>query len=94
MYFFLFEAFQIADPFQPAEDGSAANSQDASSSIGHCVTDRLNVIGVGAAIPTICGFNTGQHSKLHNYRTYAIHSRTKFSNFSLFCATIFQVCTS
>jgi len=54
-------AFQIADPFQPAEDGSATNAGDASSSIGHCVTDRLNVIGVGAAIPTICGFNTGQH---------------------------------
>jgi len=54
-------SFQIADPFQPAEDGSAANQDDASSSIGHCVTDRLNVIGVGAAIPTICGFNTGQH---------------------------------
>jgi len=54
-------AFQIADPFQPAEDGSATNQDDAGSSIGHCLTDRLNVIGVGAAIPTICGFNTGQH---------------------------------
>jgi len=56
-----FSAFQIADPFQPAEDGSATNQDNAGSTIGHCVTDRLNVIGVGAAIPTICGFNTGQH---------------------------------
>ena len=29
-----------------------------------------------------------------DYRTYAIQSRTKFSNFSLSCATISQVCTS
>ena len=32
--------------------------------------------------------------ELKVYRTYAIHSRTKFSNFNLFCATISQVFSS
>ena len=30
----------------------------------------------------------------YNHRTYAIHNRTKFSNFILFSVTISQVCTS
>ena len=59
-----FEDFTINGPANSCEydDCSAAFAADAASG-GKCATDTLVVSSAQQSAPTICGKNTGQHSK-------------------------------
>ena len=66
-----FTSNQLADQVKAtaAEAGGAAADLTSNFRVGDCLTDQMSISapgGVGS--PIICGYNSGQHSKISNIR--------------------------
>ena len=66
-----FEDFTIVGPSNSAEYDEGGTWSDTAAGGGKCAKDTLVITGpsdANANVPTICGQNTGQHSKISHLR--------------------------